>query len=75
MFIKFNINLNNKDIIKGRWVLNKKFINNNKEPIYKARFVAKGFQQKYEINYKETFANTSKLNIIRLLIAIFINLN
>ena len=36
-------NLNNKDIIKGRWVLNKKFINNNKEPIYKARFIIKGF--------------------------------
>ena len=30
-------NLNNKDIIKGRWVLNKKFINNNKKSIYKEK--------------------------------------
>ncbi|KAF1925481.1 uncharacterized protein M421DRAFT_70010, partial [Didymella exigua CBS 183.55] len=38
---------------------------------YKARWVAKGFLQKYSINYKETFASTSKPSLIRLLLSIF----
>jgi hypothetical protein len=33
--------------------------------------VGKGFLQKYNINYKETFASTSKPTIIRLLLSIF----
>jgi hypothetical protein len=60
----------NSLIIKGRWVLNKKFNLDNTIKKYKARWVAKGFLQKYNINYKETFASTSKPTIIRLLLAI-----
>jgi hypothetical protein len=61
---------NNTPIIKGRWVLNKKLNLDNTIRKYKARWVAKGFLQKYNINYKETFASTSKPTIIRLLLAI-----
>ena len=63
--------LNNINIIKGRQVLSKKLNLDNTIKKYKARQVAKGFLQKYNINYKETFASTSKPSIIRLLLAIF----
>ena len=63
----------NTPILKGRQVLTKKHQFNNL--IYKARQVAKGFLQEKEVNYKETFANTSKPNIIRFLLAIFSALN
>ena len=62
---------NNINIIKGRQVLSKKLNLDNTIKKYKARQVAKGFLQKYNINYKETFASTSKPSIIRLLLAIF----
>jgi len=65
----------NTPIIKGRWVLNRKLNLNNTIKKYKARWVAKGFLQQYNINYKETFASTSKPSIIRLLLSIFNYLN
>jgi hypothetical protein len=58
-------------IIKGRWVLSKKLNLDNTVKKYKARWVAKGFLQRQNINYKETFASTSKPSLIRLLLAIF----
>ena len=62
---------NRASIIKGRWVLNKQYNLDNSIKKYKARWVAKGFLQKYNINYKETFASTSKPSLIRLLLSIF----
>jgi hypothetical protein len=59
----------NHPVLKGRWVLNKKYQENSQ--IYKARWVAKGFLQEKDLNFKETFANTSKPSIIRLLLAVF----
>jgi hypothetical protein len=55
--------------LKGRWVLK---IKNppNSEPIYKARWVAKGFQQKYGLDFTETYANTTNPVIYRLLLAL-----
>ena len=61
---------NNISLIKERQVLSKKYNLDNTIKKYKARQVAKGFLQKYLINYKETFASTSKPSIIRLLLAI-----
>jgi len=61
----------NSSLIKGRWVLTKKYNLDNTIKKYKARWVAKGFLQKYNINYKETFASTSKPSLIRLLLSIF----
>jgi hypothetical protein len=66
---------NNTSIIKSRWVLNKKYNLDNTIKKYKARWVAKGFLQKYNINYKETFANTSEPSIIRLLLSLAAYLN
>jgi hypothetical protein len=66
---------NKASIIKGRWVLTKKYNLDNTIKKYKARWVAKGFLQKHNINYKETFASTSKPSLIRLLLSIFAYLN
>ena len=44
-------------VLKGRWVLKIKEPL-NEEPIYKARWVAKGFQQRLGIDFNETYANT-----------------
>ena len=59
-----------KPILKGRWVLNRKFKADGSLDKYKARWVVKGYLQKYGINYKETFANTTKPSTYRLLLAI-----
>lgn len=56
-------------VLKGRWVLNRKYQQNN-DYIFKARWVAKGFQQEFGVNYQETFANTTRPDLIRLLLAI-----
>jgi Reverse transcriptase (RNA-dependent DNA polymerase)/Integrase core domain len=56
--------------IKGRWVYKIKLDNNNQPIRYKARVVAKGFQQVYGIDYTETFAPVAKLKSIKLVLAI-----
>ncbi|RVX00496.1 Retrovirus-related Pol polyprotein from transposon TNT 1-94 [Vitis vinifera] len=42
---------------------------------FKARLVAKGFTQSYDINYEETFAPIAKLNSIRVLFLVAVNLD
>ena len=41
---------------------------------YKARLVAQGYSQTYGIDYGETFAPVAKMNIIRILIALTVQL-
>ena len=40
---------------------------------YKERLVAKGYTQKYGVDYQETFAPTAKINTIHILISILVN--
>ena len=42
---------------------------------YKAKLVAQGFTQTYGIDYEETFAPVAKLNSIRVLISLAVNLD
>ena len=42
---------------------------------YKARLVAQGYAQIYRSDYKETFAQVSKMNTIRILVALAIQFN
>jgi hypothetical protein len=53
--------------LKGRWVLKLKQSFNQK-PVYKARWVAKGFLQRPGIDFNETYANTVNPISYRLLL-------
>jgi hypothetical protein len=59
--------------LRTKWVFKIKTNINNEPEMYKARFVAKGFDQEEGIDYKETFAPVVRIQAIRLLIAIAVN--
>ena len=40
---------------------------------HKAKLVAKGFAQTYDVDYSKTFYLVAKLNIIRVLLSIVVN--
>ncbi len=56
----------NKQCIDGRWVFTVKY-DECGEVKHKARFVAKGFNQRYGIDYEETFAPTAQISSVRML--------
>ena len=60
----------NRTSLKGRWVYKIKTDKDNKIIKYKARWVVKGYNQLYGIDYEETFANTYRPEIYRLLFAL-----
>jgi hypothetical protein len=55
-------------VIDGKWVL--KIKDPYRVPLYKARWVARGFQQQYGVDFFETFANTVNTTAWRLILAI-----
>ena len=59
-----------KKSIGGRWVFALKKDENGEVVKYKARYVAKSFNQFFGSDYLETFAATAKLSSIRLLLAL-----
>ncbi len=52
--------------VRGRWLYKIKYNNDGTVDKYKARFVAKGFSQRYGIDYSETFATTTRMATIRM---------
>ena len=56
-----------RNCISGRWVYSVKPGINN-EPKFKARYCAKGFNQQYDVDYKETFAPTCRMTSVRMLL-------
>lgn len=60
---------NADSVLTVRWVFAKKPLPEGKVR-YKARIVARGFEQRYGINYEETFSPTASAASIRLLIAL-----
>ena len=57
-----------KQLVGCKWIFNVKYKADNTVDHYKIRLVAKGFTQTYGIDYQETFAPVSKLNIVRILL-------
>ena len=53
-----------------KWVYKTKLKENGEIDKYKARLVAKGYKQEFGVDYKEVFAPVSRLETIRLIIAL-----
>jgi len=66
---------NGKNIIGNKWVFTVKYESDGKIERYKARLVAQGFTQTQGLDYEEIFALMAKLNSIRVILSLAINLD
>ncbi|CEL60572.1 Retrovirus-related Pol polyprotein from transposon TNT 1-94 OS=Nicotiana tabacum PE=2 SV=1 [Rhizoctonia solani AG-1 IB] len=57
-------------VIRGRWVYRIKFDADGNIQTYKARYVAKGFAQRYGIDFNETYAPVVSMDSIHIILAI-----
>ena len=63
----------NAPVITAKWVFKVKLDSENRPVRYKARLVARGFQQEHGISYDETFAPVVKYKSIKIVLSITAN--
>lgn len=56
-------------LLKGRWVFKTKLLTDGSIDKYRARWVAKGFSQQYNLNYAFTFASTLRGSTARTILS------
>ena len=66
---------NEKIPVGCKWVFTIKYKTNGSIECYKMRLVAKGFTQTYRINYQKTFTPVAKINTVRVLLSLVVNLD
>src|SRR5947209_12517832 len=65
IFVEVSKMSSKKKILGARWVFKIK-----DDGLYKARLVIRGFEQRYEIHYIDTYASVINLTTIRVLLAV-----
>ncbi|XP_039035905.1 uncharacterized mitochondrial protein AtMg00820-like [Hibiscus syriacus] len=64
-----------KKTVGCKWIFTTKFKPDDIIDRHKARLVAKGFTQTYGLDYDETFTLVAKLNTIRVLLSLAVNMD
>jgi len=62
-------------IVGYRWLFTVKYRPNGSVNRYKTRLVAKSYTQTYGIDYFETFSSVPRMNFIRILFPVVVNLS
>lgn len=66
--------LREKKVVGSRWIFFVKFKSNSSVERCKARLIAKGCTQTYDIDYLKTFDPGAKINTIQVMLLLAINL-